>query len=406
MPSRLRSTHSKTFDIGSWLVCVAKRIEAASLQVERELLAEASEMCRLVKRTSAQLRSKGGLVPGPDGKEQILIEGHLWTATPHPDAAHTGTNHPHQILSVGPADVVAEIQDLADLFATLNVQVTPLKNRSKRSPSGERTKIRRCVRRLVQWAIEHGLTSVGGGNSRLHPNAKSRAQLNPGIVHCIAVVHLHCGVSCENPCQKLGVCRALFHLRDGIDSPLKRAIRNLAQTLFDMSGSLVAAVTRIQSENPGIVPQPRQVDLGTDSGAVAPETAGLLSAAVAQLMELAEFTKELEELIRRTCLVSPSDHARRGRRCNQSLLVGATLDLRENGFSEESIMWFLDDGFGKDERRRAKRLRSRLRVEAKHPSNSQTRHVPPATEEQIIAARKEPEFSRSSNVRGPPISET
>jgi hypothetical protein len=198
----------------------------------------------------------------------------------------------------------------------------PFQLRAKPARKGEPIDVERTIQALSEWAIAHGL----GASIKL-PEA-------------LAYEHLHIhgtpSARCTDvPCQLLAVCRALADLLDARDGSAKRAVRDLAQAVFDASGDLSALARRFEKSPPLM-------------GIAAEITEAVVPA-----------LQRLDEEIRSVSLNAPADVAPRGAHVAASLLLSVSQHLQRGGFDVREIA-LLVAVKGETEKTRVKNTRRRL----------------------------------------------
>ncbi len=371
--------------------------------VKRALATQAARTANRRRIAIVQSRRQGLLVRGADGHEGHVVAGRVVPLVePRPLPAHSGTVRVHELVCVAPSNLADDLRALADFFGSLEelfrshgagvpFELSGLKKRGKASREAERTNVEGSVKNLVRWLLDRGVASF------LKKSAQATVHLDPVMVHVIATQRLHAdpvALRNDRDCRRVrGASRALYHLLDGLGSPLTSEVRRLANTMFGVATMLDVVVDRMKEQNP-----------------IEPNTA--LDLAWREMRETAENLRRLDREIRLTCLRAPYDHAPRDRHPKQALLIGATLLLHDADFSDHEIAQLLDDGFerpgdellGADarKRKRVKRVRARLDEDwvpldrppsyDEQPRNYRTMFAERANAEQIARAENEPDL--------------
>ncbi|RYZ03021.1 MAG: hypothetical protein EOO73_29315 [Myxococcales bacterium] len=204
--------------------------------------------------------------------------------------------------------------------------IAPLRIRSKPARRGEKLKFETTIAAHAAWAVQSSATDA------------PMSRLTDGMaVELIAASHLHFpggpNAPCpEHRCKRLAVCRNLVELLDARPSPIKLAVRAVAQAAFDAAGAL-ASVCRYLRERHAHAPS-----------------------------DLVQDGKKLAALLRRTDTrlraVSGDVPVPRRERAPEVTRRAVTLELVLAGFDEVEICALVDDGTALG----AKRLKNHRRL--------------------------------------------
>jgi hypothetical protein len=192
--------------------------------------------------------------------------------------------------------------------------------------------------------------------------------------------------------KKLAVRRALYELIDGIDSPSKRAIRSLAQSVFDVAGALDTIAQRIAYKDPkndqGFVPfgpavlrkAARLPDLvSAEQARIAPlSLPTALAMAAREIHDISAYLRNLDEEIREIWLTAPQDLGVRGKRAPRTLYLAVIGELARGGFIDREIAALVADERGGASSARAKRVANNLDRYKLH--NQRTHHISPGAD--------------------------
>jgi len=337
MPSRARRTVAPkrtAFRLERVVEGVARRLERAADAMETEIRKHSADTARKVQVAREQLQSKGRRFPDASSTGSAL---------------HLGVEHPHDVLCEHPRMLLERIRAVGVVLAELESSASsaggawmanPIRVRRKTGRKGRRIEIERSIKALASWASTNGLGEAD----------------TP--VEYLPYVHLHLrgtssATDCnEKPCKNLAVCRALHELVEARDSAMRVATRALAQASFD-AGSEIAAIA--QHVEPGGVP----------------------TLVVDEFKAIAKNARLLDAAIRERCL-GIGDHAPRGRRSDDVVLLAVTRNLARGGFQPAEIAKLVHAGTGKTERAQIKNVRRRLQRRGAKDWRMRYSHTPDA----------------------------
>jgi hypothetical protein len=368
--SRLRRAKDRGTNFGDLLQALAISLDEAASRVEHEPEDEVRRVRAAADSARHQLRERGLLFRAPDGREQMVVSGRVVLLPPE---------EPGEIDNDATRYAAATRLAVAGLRAArvrLLEPTTPrfrfsarLTNENQKARRGERTNFQQCAQNLIRWLVTQNLTQ-GMSDERV-----TNAHLDPQSTDYIASMHVDCAnartnglpsCSSQDSCPVKAACRALRVVTQGLDTPLRAAIRKLADTSFDVAGVLDAMILRAMDENPGFP-----------------------CALFDDLVGLSLLLRGLDPEARLHSLTSYGDRAPRGERPRQAILIDATRYLAQGGFSDAQIAEFLDDGFPNPSRR-PRRVADLLNT--KPPPNTWLGFAQAATPEQIERARREPDL--------------
>jgi hypothetical protein len=368
--SRLRRAKDRGTNFGDLLRALAVSLDEAASRVEHEREDEVRRIRAAADSARQQLRERGLLFRAPDGREQMVVSGRVVLPPPEEpievDSDATRYAAATRIAAAGLRAAGVRILEPTTPRFRFGARLT---NENQKARRGERANFEKCAQNLIRWLAAQGLTQG------MSDEWMAKAHLDPKSAHYIASMHVDCAnvrtkglpaCSRTDLCSARAVCRALLVVTLGLDTPLRAAIRQLANASFDVAGDLDAMIIWATDENPEF------------KCTVFDDLAGL-----------SLLLRGLDPEARLHSLTSYGDRAPRGERPRQAILIDATRYLAQGGFGDAQIAEFLDDGFPNPSRR-PKRVADLLN--AKPPPNTWLGFAQAATPEQVERARREPDL--------------